>query len=767
MQVEHYPVQLRAGTILGLQSTHGNTFVTRLLRQAAGHEPLLSDRRMPSFIQSKLHHKPEITAAEIPAPRLQTKPDDTAADASFETLWKQYRAETAKQYTNPTAYSVKNALKLAAALIRNMRVEHINQGGELAKWLLDEGHTALAQEAVKKLEGIYWVEFTTDKKELSKDKKDKKDDKEASKLPSSGTLFFGADDLLNHGKKAIESGDHETGQFLLAQAYQLLQMELITTSESRFENLKNLSNQVKSGSDAEKSAIEQAMPIGRGFANRESGRILEQIREIVSVYAVQERQAVAAGKTKEAEQLAKRGREFRQKLQDTFTLAEQVDIEGQDPRGAISMEASATTDKKRGQGFTLHGVNGAEEMVTELPGAPFDENAYEKNAYFMSMPEMLQAVGGQEDLLTELLSHPEIRNAFKTGKIDLNDPDQRQRVWSIMYGIYEKKPSAGCGSALCALLRLVERYLKHFTRHTFYNIRDIGVNYLDSTMPQDTIGRLHQDCGVYAITVAYDVFQAVKAASLPVDFQIYRTFEHAMLAIMDTGKKEHYVVNNDKIIGPNSGDPIESIAKAYGETIGLRHAVSAAERLRKLSSSMKKDDFKKQIWEGYKQSGLGLNPQPTGPDDKRTPDERREDAYKEYYKDMKEYDRLSAIAHKRIDGLVESLKKKSSQDQQKLMQASIDEVTALGAKTAQIVINFIPHPDPARLKKLGSETLAIVASGDGQAQPAFVRAAKALLFLEKLGVKPTPEQQQFIDWVQNNSADPIKAYRDQGMPPVF
>lgn len=735
-----HPVQLKAGAILSLQSTHGNAFAMQLLKQTGGAQTN-SDPRMPSFIQSKLA-----------ASHIQTKPDtDTVAAEDFDTVWRQYRDETAKQYTNPAGYSAKKALALVPILIREMKVEHVQKGGELAKWLLEEGHMALARELVTKLEGIYWTLYVSD----------------PSQMPKTGGAYFGPDDLLKQGKKAIDSGDHDTGQFLLGQAFQLFQMELMIASDRRFQHLKELSEKAKSGSEGEKRGVDQAMPIGRGFAYHDAGRIVEYIREIVTVYAVQERQAVAAGKTKEAAQLAKRGQEFRKKLQDNFTLAEDVDIEGQDPRGAISMEASATSDKKRGQGFALHGVNGADEMVTELPGAPFGENAYEKNAYFMSMPEMLQAVGGQEDLLTELLSYPEIRNAFKTGKIDLNNPDQRQRVWRIMYGVYQQKPAAGCGSALCALLRLVERYLKHFTRHTFYNIRDVGVNYLDSTMPQDTIGRLHQDCGVYAITVAYDVYQAAKGAGLPVDFQIYRTFEHAMLAIMDTSTSEHYVVNNDKITGPNTGDPVESMAKAYGETIGLRHAVSAAERLRKLSTSMKQDDFKKQIWEGYKQSGLGLNPQPTGPDDKRTPDERREEAYKEYYKDMKEFDRLSAAAHKRMDGLVASLKQKSRQDQQKLMQASIDEITALGAKTAQILINFVPHPDPARLKKLGSETLAIVASGEGQPLPAFVRSAKALLFLEKLGVKPTPEQQQFVDWVRNNSAEPMKAYEDKGRPPVF
>ena len=84
-------------------------------------------------------------------------------------------------------------------------------------------------------------------------------------------------------------------------------------------------------------------------------------------------------------------------------------------------------------------------------------------------------------------------------------------------------------------MALIGRYLQAFTVHTGYNVRDWGTSYLDTEMPTDLAGRAERDCGVYALTVAWDVYQTVKRGDpkLDVTFYLVTMLEHVTLVITD------------------------------------------------------------------------------------------------------------------------------------------------------------------------------------------------------------------------------------------
>ena len=117
---------------------------------------------------------------------------------------------------------------------------------------------------------------------------------------------------------------------------------------------------------------------------------------------------------------------------------------------------------------------------------------------------------GQDEFTKELYKHASIRSAFGTRAIDLSNRATRERIWVLLYDDFLSQPYTGCSNAFCSLLRFIERYLTHFTTHTEYNFRDFGMNYLDTTFPTDLLGRAMQDCGVYAVTVAYRIIPHIR-----------------------------------------------------------------------------------------------------------------------------------------------------------------------------------------------------------------------------------------------------------------
>jgi hypothetical protein len=146
----------------------------------------------------------------------------------------------------------------------------------------------------------------------------------------------------------------------------------------------------------------------------------------------------------------------------------------------------------------LIGANTEVTDLTQLPGLESPKELVNKSGGATQVEEIsaLQtALVSQEALQTEIGRVPEIQKAFPKGPIDLNDTKTRQTVWRLMYGVY-KRASA---NPLESLMTLVSKYLKAYTHHTTYNIRDFGKNYLDTNFPVNLAGQIERDCGVYAL----------------------------------------------------------------------------------------------------------------------------------------------------------------------------------------------------------------------------------------------------------------------------
>jgi hypothetical protein len=154
------------------------------------------------------------------------------------------------------------------------------------------------------------------------------------------------------------------------------------------------------------------------------------------------------------------------------------------------------------------------------------------------------AFAPQAEVTAEVAREPEVRKAFGNRRIDLTDQKTRLTVWAIMYDVFRK---AGT-NPLASLMALAGRYLTAFTRHTLFNIRDIGANYINSDMSTDLAGRLVMDCGVFALDVAWDVFNAVKQnKGAEVTFTLATFLDHVTLIISDKSTGDYYLVNNNEI----------------------------------------------------------------------------------------------------------------------------------------------------------------------------------------------------------------------------
>lgn len=203
-----------------------------------------------------------------------------------------------------------------------------------------------------------------------------------------------------------------------------------------------------------------------------------------------------------------------------------------------------------------------------------------------SLPESL---AGQRALVTDLLYNSEIRDRFKSALkksdvLDLHNRDVRVRAWQTMLEKFRQEKilqNGRKGAGLSELFELMQRYLRHYTRHTFWNIRDRGKNYLKSDFPQDVTGKVLYDCGVYAIQVAYDIFMTVN--NVPnaghVEFYFLVTADHVTL-IGFVGK-QWFMVNNRRIETPKPlptrrSELTATLAKAVrSRTLTLREAVQA------------------------------------------------------------------------------------------------------------------------------------------------------------------------------------------------
>ena len=278
----------------------------------------------------------------------------------------------------------------------------------------------------------------------------------------------------------------------------------------------------------------------------------------------------------------------------------------------------------------------------------------------------MKAVSRQEQLKDELLQLPEIRAIAggPAGTLDMQNTTTRIRVWTALYQSFQRQGIP----ALTSLVSYVRKYLKAFTAHTGYNVRDAGVSYLDRPMPTDLLGRLNQDCGVYALTVAYDVFKVAKTVGLALDFKLYFVVDHAMLAMIEPSGT-HYIVSNDEITGPHAGVPAPNgsvnvegaIASAYAGLKRWDNLFAVAATVPAIGTKLGDDAFRRSIWDLYQRGSsleiqtvdlraLGYETCRNGDTACQTlsPDRR---VHRNYFLDFSSYDTKATLIHQGISAL--------------------------------------------------------------------------------------------------------------------
>ncbi|VTU35484.1 eCIS core domain-containing protein [Variovorax sp. PBL-E5] len=397
---------------------------------------------------------------------------------------------------------------LAIADASGYDIDVLDQGIQLVEELEQRQEFAKADRLRETLQRKFFIAFTVGR-----------DLPRGGQLSTKSSSVMGdPGGLVRLGEDAARRGDHERAFGYFGAAHEILSYYALQATE-------------KSKATADVSHRD------RRYHQLEG--IYDEMREIYGFYAGLEAAARAAGDAKRADTLRDKGVALRADLKANHT-----------PFGDAPAEIAETSQVKTATGrpaFRYHGANQAETDLTELPGHPFSADMLQtgEGQDPQNLDLVQGALMGQADFQAEIAREPEIRKAFRDQPVDLNDSAQRLKAWSIMYGVYQRR---GPG-ALGALMALMGRYLKAYTYHTGYNVRDFGTNYIDSKMPSDLAGRLVRDCGVYALTVAQDVLETVRKgdAKLKLDFTLATLLDHIILIITDDATGDTYLVNNDLI----------------------------------------------------------------------------------------------------------------------------------------------------------------------------------------------------------------------------
>jgi hypothetical protein len=337
---------------------------------------------------------------------------------------------------------------------------------------------------------------------------------------SFGSIFGDPRAIIDLAKDAARAGAHERAFNLFGTAHEMLTMYA-------------------------HRATSEAQRTGAGdFASRYDRYstlkgIFGEMREIYRFYSTLEVEALTANDLAAANEARAHATSLRSELKRNRTHIPDLEVE--------TAETTQVKTSKGDPAFRFHGANYEELDLTELPGHPFPAQVLASKEALTSEPlkDVQDALIAQAGFQAEISYEPEVRKAFANQDVDVNVDAQRLKLWRVMYGVYKRRGN----SALGRLLALIGRYLKAYGYHTSYNVRDFGKSYLDTPMPSDVAGRLVYDCGVYALSVAWDVFRTVKSedSKLDVRFTLATLLDHIVLVIRDNSADEYYLVNNDRI----------------------------------------------------------------------------------------------------------------------------------------------------------------------------------------------------------------------------
>lgn len=322
-------------------------------------------------------------------------------------------------------------------------------------------------------------------------------------------------------------------------------------------------------------------------------------------------------------------------------------------------------------------------------------------------------IAGQQEVIINLLQHKEIIAAFdgvfkkskkqsKKSKTDwkdnhavnLNDREIRTLAWEVLFRKFLKQNK---NKAFESLLGVMNQYLKYYTRHTYFNVRDSGRNYLVSDWPTDLMGSEFFDCGVYALRTAYDIHKAVQPASINVEFRFLTFLNH--ISLIGYFDNNSFLVNNDRIHPPEPVKKSNSKANAKLDA-GFNWAINAFSTVYDVRfiifvavmpvGSIQSSDrlFENKLWKMYKDSlWWGLANHRATPTSK-TPS---------YYDEIKLFN-LGSI---RLNRLLQKIREKNPAPSSKQMQEATNLAVALYdladrvADPANFVaekktVNFIP-----------------------------------------------------------------------------
>jgi hypothetical protein len=534
--------------------------LTHVVQQARGASTAASVGAHASARPVLVQRQPTTTTA----PTAPSGTSATAAQRKWKDAWSDFGPSRSSNRTK-TASFAKELLEIAERADNDIDV--LNEGSALVVWFEDQGDTASADRMTVALRARF--------RRTAVD--------QVQSMPKGGLFRIGSSvmgdpgALIELGQRFARAGrdDRAFGYFQAAHEILLLYILRGTADTQRTLDTSKQSHRYDQF---------------KGFYS--------EMRAIYGFYDVVEDEARAANDTARAQAARTQGALLRDALRKQAQ-----------PKAEQDVELAEMSLVKGAKGPSLHylGANYESTDLTELPGHPFpsDVTKQKESVDTGKLAEVQNVLTAQADLQTELRREPAVRKAFGQGDIDLTQETNRHKVWGIMYGVYRGRG----GDALGTLMSLIGRYLKAYTYHTSFNVRDFGENYLDSPMPIELTGRLVQDCGVYALNVAWDVMQIAKKGdpSLKLTFTLATLLDHVILVIADKTSGATYFVNNELITrrvpttgyAPKPVDVDEEIGAQYMLLRNLPYLITPANYLQIGTTADKPADFKKAAWKRY------------------------------------------------------------------------------------------------------------------------------------------------------------------------
>jgi hypothetical protein len=150
-----------------------------------------------------------------------------------------------------------------------------------------------------------------------------------------------------------------------------------------------------------------------------------------------------------------------------------------------------------------------------------------------------------------------------TAGFKLHDDDS-WRLFSLEKFRASRKRLGNDWDALSATIAVLSDYLSAFTIHTPYNIDEFGDNYLSRTFPRTLTGQFIEDCGVYALKIAYALSLVRKELGLI--FRAVVVPVHVALVISyEDVTKGAFIVNNNQFTPVEPAD-LKNFATKWQQT---------------------------------------------------------------------------------------------------------------------------------------------------------------------------------------------------------